>query len=415
MPISSLNISFVFLLALDDFSTEMRLVARHIDPKSKAGRVVLYPEEPEDMWHVYNLIAHGDHLKASTVRKVKEETATGTTSSSKVRTTLTLAVEGIEFDTAACTLRVKGRNIEENRFVKMGAYHTIDLVLNQNFTLVKDHWDFIAFDRLDLACDPSRTADVAAIVMEEGLAHICLVTSCMTITRSRIEVNIPRKRKGGTEQHDKGMEKFYETVMQGILRHIRFNVVKCVIIASPGFVKDQFFDFMYAEAIKSDIRVLIENKPKFLLVKSSTGHRHALKEVLANPAIAVKLADTKAIGEVKALDTFHLMLQNEPDRAYFGFDHVVRANEANAIETLMVTDELFRSKDVAKRKQYVKLVESVKENGGDIKIFSSLHVSGEQLGRLSGVAAILRFPLPEVETDSDSDSDEEHPVINGSK
>ena len=41
-------------------------------------------------------------------RKVKEETATGTASSSKVRTTLTLALEGIEFDTAACTLRVKG-------------------------------------------------------------------------------------------------------------------------------------------------------------------------------------------------------------------------------------------------------------------------------------------------------------------
>ena len=44
----------------------------------------------------------------------------------------------------------------------------------------------------------------------------------------------------------------------------------------------------------------------------------ACSEVLANPAIAVKLADTKAIGEVKTLDTFYQMLQNEPDRAYFG-------------------------------------------------------------------------------------------------
>ena len=53
------------------------------------------------------------------------------------------------------------------------------------------------------------------------------------------------------------------------------------------------------------------------------------------------------------------MLQNEPDRAYYGFvkklyyslcynfflirlAHVERANELNAIEMLMVTDELFR-------------------------------------------------------------------------
>lgn len=80
---------------------------------------------------------------------------------------------------------------------QMGAYHTIDLVLNQPFTLIKDNWDFITLDRLgelspsspyahtrthtgcvqvvhlplcsaDLACDPSRTADVAVIIMQEG-------------------------------------------------------------------------------------------------------------------------------------------------------------------------------------------------------------------------------------------------------
>ncbi|KAK2548739.1 Protein pelota [Acropora cervicornis] len=43
---------------------------------------------------------------------------TGSVSSSKVRTTLTIAVEGIEFDTQACMLRIKGRNVEENQYVK---------------------------------------------------------------------------------------------------------------------------------------------------------------------------------------------------------------------------------------------------------------------------------------------------------
>lgn len=52
------------------------------------------------------------------------------------------------FDTAACELRVKGKNIQENPYVKMGAYHTIDLQLNQKFTLAKQHWDVIALDRL---------------------------------------------------------------------------------------------------------------------------------------------------------------------------------------------------------------------------------------------------------------------------
>lgn len=39
---------------------------------------------------------------------------------------------------------------------------------------------------------------------------------------------------------------------------------------------------------------------------------------------------------------------------------------------------MFRCQDVALRKEYVELVENVKDSGGDIKIFSSLHVSGER-------------------------------------
>ena len=77
------------------------------------------------MWHVYNLVAIHDTIRASTFRKVTTEGSTGSRQSQKIRLTLTLQVETIDFDTQACRLRVKGRNIEENEHVKMGAYHTI--------------------------------------------------------------------------------------------------------------------------------------------------------------------------------------------------------------------------------------------------------------------------------------------------
>ena len=38
--------------------------------------------------------------------------------------------------------------------------------------------------------------------------------------------------------------KYYDQVMTAILRHLNFDVVKAVVIASPGFVKDQFFEHM---------------------------------------------------------------------------------------------------------------------------------------------------------------------------
>ncbi|XP_015763919.1 PREDICTED: protein pelota homolog [Acropora digitifera] len=216
--------------------------------------VVLVPEEAEDMWHAYNLIAVGDHLKSTTIRRVQNESMTGSVSSSKVRTTLTIAVEGIEFDTQACMLRIKGRNVEENQYVKMGAYHTIDLELNRKFTLIKEYWDVIALERVEMACDPTQHADLGAVLLHEGLGHIILVTSSMTVVRAKIDMNVPRKRKGFCSQHDKGLLKFYDALIQGILRHINFD-------------------------------------GKF--VHSSSGHKHALKEVLADPTVTARLAETK--------------------------------------------------------------------------------------------------------------------------
>jgi stalled ribosome rescue protein Dom34 len=53
------------------------------------------------------------------IRKVQTESATGSVSVNKVRTTLTIKVETIDFDTQGCVLRVKGRNIQENQYVKV--------------------------------------------------------------------------------------------------------------------------------------------------------------------------------------------------------------------------------------------------------------------------------------------------------
>ncbi len=54
-----------------------------------------------------------------TNRKVQTESSTGSVGSSRVRTTLTLCVETIDFDSQACRLRVKGTNIQENQYVKV--------------------------------------------------------------------------------------------------------------------------------------------------------------------------------------------------------------------------------------------------------------------------------------------------------
>jgi protein pelota len=263
----------------------------------------------------------------------------------------------------------------------MGAYHTLDLELNRDFTLSKNCWDIVSLERIETACDITKQADVAAIVMQTGLGHLCLIKGHMTVLKAKIELSIPKKRTGSSA-HGKAVQKFYANVVDAIKRHIDFQLVKCVLLASPGFVKEDFFKFMIDQAVRQDDRLILENKSKFVLCHSSSGHKHALDEVLNDPALRNQIADTKAVEDVKCLENFFNMLHIDQDRAYYGYNHVVKANEQLAIETLLITDELFRSQDIATRRKYVHLVESVRENGGNVRLFSSLHVSGEKLGQV---------------------------------
>lgn len=322
---------------------------------------------------------------------------------------------------------------------QLGAYHTLDLEMNRDFTLAKNCWDVMSLERIEMACDITKRAELAAVVMQPGLAHLCLIKGTMTVIRAKVELSIPKKRPGNTA-HAKATEKFYENIVRSIKQHIDFKLVKCVLLASPGFVKEDFFKFMTEQAIRQDDKLILENKAKFVLCHASSGHKHALDEVLNDPvrstdckfavtstklthdwyhlqAIQSQVADTTAAEDVKCLENFFIMLHVDQDRAYYGYKHVARANENMAIETLMVTDELFRSQDLATRRKYVDLVESVRDNGGNVRLFSSLHVSGEKLGQVSGVAAILRFPMPEIDEefqdDSDSGSDDDEGKDNG--
>lgn len=297
----------------------------------------------------------------------------------------------------------------ENQWVKMRSHHTVELEVFKQFRLTKAEWDDVTLERLEEACSDKSRAQAAAIVMQEGVANICLLTEAMTLTKAKITQAIPRKRKTtGGNAHDKSVGRFFQFVYDSMLRVVDFSLVKAVIIASPGFVKDQFFAYALQAATKSDAKQVLENKSKFLLIHSSSGHRHALNEVLRDPTVMNALADTKAAGEVAALNRFTTMMAKDMSQVVYSKRHIIYANEAGAIDELLLSDNLFRARNVAVRQEYIELVDAVKQKGGKVHIFSSLHVSGEQLAQYSGVAAVLRFPLPDLDDgieDEDQDLD----------
>lgn len=73
--------------------------------------------------------------------------------------------------------------------------------------------------------------------------------------------------------------------------------------------------------------------------QASSAYKHSLKEVLALPAIASKIKDTKAAREVAALQDFYAMLGADSSRAFYGPGHVLAAADMGAIQTLLISGE----------------------------------------------------------------------------
>jgi len=366
----------------------------------------LLPESAEDLWHAYHLVLPGDFVRASTFRKVQHETATGS-SSERVRLSLTLEVSSVAFDALSAAMRVTGRVIVANASVKVGAFHTAELDVHRAFTLGKKNWDALAMERVALSTDAAADADAAAVVMHDGLAHVCLLSRSMTLVRSRVETPIPRKGKNALYNRDGALAKFFAALLRALLQHVDLRAVKVVLLASPGFTKDSFFAYAMEEAARTNCRPLLENRGKILLLHCSSGYKHALTELLADPAVTARLADTAAVAEARALDDFFAMLSAEPARAVYGPKAVMTAAELGAVESLLVTDELFRSAVVATRSRYVALVEEVKAVGGKVHVFSTLHPTGERLRDMTGLAAVLRYPLPDAEDEDEEEESED--------
>ena len=64
------------------------------------------------------------------------------------------------------------------------------------------------------------------------------MTGELTVLKAKILTNIPKKRTGSSA-HGKAIAKFFEAVYQAIIRHVDFERIKCIICASPGYVKGQ--------------------------------------------------------------------------------------------------------------------------------------------------------------------------------
>ncbi len=209
------------------------------------------------------------------------------------------------------------------------------------------------------------------------------------------------------------MTKFYATVLETLKRHVDISLPRPLLLASPGFTAAGFQKYILDEASRTGDKAVLANKANFVVVHTSSGHLHSLNEVLKSPEVTSKLSNTKYATETRLMDEFMTLLRKDERRAWYGPNEVEKAVEKGAVGrgggVLLISNALFRSQEIGVRKRWVALVDKVKEEGGEARIFSSDHESGKRLESLGGIAAILTFPLDDLDEDEDEEGEVELP------
>lgn len=96
-------------------------------------------------------------------------------------------------------MHITGQVTQENHFVRMGAFHTLDLEMNRDVKIIKEEWDSIALQRVEEACAEGRGAEVGAIVCGEGAPQ----SFCWgTLTKNMLFTNRNRRTLFAVGTHD---------------------------------------------------------------------------------------------------------------------------------------------------------------------------------------------------------------------
>lgn len=403
--------------------------------------VMITPESGEDMYALAALVDEGDVVTASTLRKVQRETG-GATASSRLLMRLGVEVASTHLDADAGVLRVAGVVTTEVEHVKLGSHHTLELEPHRPFDLTKPGgWADAHYAILKEAGTAGTNADVLAVVMEPGVAYVCAVSGPLTTVRAKVAVAVPKKR-AGTSQHDKGIERFFESLLAALLRHgdwaapaagdtaagsggakgsssssssaaaatptaAAASSSRPIILASPGFLKDDFLAYALEQASARGLREVADAaaKGRFVTAHASAGNPRALRGVLADPALAARLGGSRAASDAVLLETFLRALHSDPECAVYGYRHVAAAAASGAVGTLLVVDGLLRAKEPAVRAGYAALVEEVSRAGGgsgsgassNVHVLAGGHAPGAALAQMGGIAGLLRFPVHDLD------------------
>ncbi|MCZ7403823.1 MAG: mRNA surveillance protein pelota [Candidatus Methanoperedens sp.] len=338
------------------------------DLRFNEGEISLITESLDDLWHLKYILEPQDIVFSFTKRRIEGATDKLRPEKADKKTVrLGIQVEKVEFHKFSNRLRVHGIIVDG---IDSVAHHTLNIEDGTNLSIIKK-WKNDQLERIKEAEIASRRPRVIIATIEEGEACIGMVR------QFGVEESSSLRQSLGKGEGNQRNEFFGELAAQ--LKWAA-DKVDAVILAGPGFTKEDFLDFIKARDQELAKKIVLEDT-------SSIGVS-GFQEVLRRGAVD-RITEESRIGREANLIEELMKEISINGKVAYGMDDVRNAQGLGAIETLLITDELLRTE--REGNNIDGFLKAVEHSQGRIVVFSTEFEPGKKLESLGGIAALLRF------------------------
>jgi protein pelota len=332
------------------------------------GKISLMMESLDDLWHLKYILEPQDLVYSLTKRRIEGATdKLRPEKADKKSVRLGILVEKVEFHKFSNRLRVHGTIADG---IDIGAYHTLNIEEGTDISIIKK-WKNDQLERIREAQIASKRPKVIIATIEEGEASIGMVR------QFGVEESSSLRQSLGKGEGNNRNEFFGELASQ--LKWAA-EKVDAVIIAGPGFTKEDFLEFIRTREPELTKKAVLEDTTSIGI--------SGFQEVLRRGAVDRIMEESRIAREATLIEELMKGISMNGKVSY-GMADVRNAQSLGAIHTLLIADELLRTE--REGNSIDAFLKDVEHSQGKIVVFSTEFEPGKKLNSLGGIAALLRF------------------------
>lgn len=341
---------------------------RILESENELDFISLHAESDDDLWYLHNIISPGDRVKMTVMRRLEKQVdMTRSKEVPRKPVSLTIEVESVEFQEFSGTLRVLGTVIMGSEDA-IGQHQSFAISPGETFMLSKLRWTEQQKKLFQEGVDNKFSNRYFFVVIDDETAFIQSLKSYGIQSLGKIDSH----KTGKHYSSDYSEEKYLREVYDSVARIIPEG--SSVIILGSGFTRDKF-----VQLAKS-----FQSKFNFVTFPTARSDEGAIWEFLNSPESEGILKDFRLSGDSRLVEEFLRRLKTSEEATY-GYVDVKKAIEMGAVETLIVSEEKFRTEEGRE------LLELADDFGTSVHIISLTGEKGNIVKNFGGYCALLRY------------------------